>query len=69
MANLGFDYEAVNKLNPRIIYCSISGFGQTGPYASRGGFDLARPFSRQRTGLAGGWSSCRQGDGRDLAQS
>src|ERR687883_139065 len=27
-------------INPRLIYCSISGFGQTGPYASRGGFDL-----------------------------
>jgi crotonobetainyl-CoA:carnitine CoA-transferase CaiB-like acyl-CoA transferase len=39
MANLGFDYEAVNKLNPQIIYCSISGFGQTGPYANRGGYD------------------------------
>jgi len=29
----------VRRLNPRVIYCSISGFGQTGPYASRGGFD------------------------------
>jgi crotonobetainyl-CoA:carnitine CoA-transferase CaiB-like acyl-CoA transferase len=39
MANLGFDYETVRRLNPRLIYCSISGFGQTGPYASRGGYD------------------------------
>jgi crotonobetainyl-CoA:carnitine CoA-transferase CaiB-like acyl-CoA transferase len=39
MTNLGFDYEAVSKVNPRIIYCSISGFGQTGPYANRGGYD------------------------------
>jgi crotonobetainyl-CoA:carnitine CoA-transferase CaiB-like acyl-CoA transferase len=39
MANLGFDYEAARQLNPRLIYCSISGFGQTGPYASRGGYD------------------------------
>jgi crotonobetainyl-CoA:carnitine CoA-transferase CaiB-like acyl-CoA transferase len=39
MANLGFDYDATRKLNPRLIYCSISGFGQTGPYASRGGYD------------------------------
>jgi crotonobetainyl-CoA:carnitine CoA-transferase CaiB-like acyl-CoA transferase len=39
MANLGFDYEAVSRLNPRLIYCSISGFGQTGPYANRGGYD------------------------------
>jgi crotonobetainyl-CoA:carnitine CoA-transferase CaiB-like acyl-CoA transferase len=39
MANLGFDYEAARQLNPRLIYSSISGFGQTGPYASRGGYD------------------------------
>jgi formyl-CoA transferase len=37
---LGVDYETLAALNPRLIYCSISGFGQTGPYASRGGFDL-----------------------------
>ena len=37
---LGIGYEAMRELNPRLIYCSISGFGQTGPYASRGGFDL-----------------------------
>jgi crotonobetainyl-CoA:carnitine CoA-transferase CaiB-like acyl-CoA transferase len=39
VARLGLGYEAVRALNPRIIYCSISGFGQTGPYARRGGFD------------------------------
>ncbi|MFQ5898287.1 MAG: CaiB/BaiF CoA transferase family protein [Candidatus Methylomirabilia bacterium] len=37
---LGIGYEAVSERNPRIIYCSISGFGQTGPYSGRGGFDL-----------------------------
>jgi formyl-CoA transferase len=37
---LGVDYETLAPLNPRLIYCSISGFGQTGPYASRGGYDL-----------------------------
>jgi formyl-CoA transferase len=37
---LGVDYETLAAINPRLIYCSISGFGQTGPYASRGGFDL-----------------------------
>jgi len=37
---LGVDFEILKKINPRLIYCSISGFGQTGPYASRGGFDL-----------------------------
>jgi crotonobetainyl-CoA:carnitine CoA-transferase CaiB-like acyl-CoA transferase len=37
---LGFGYAAASEINPRLIYCSISGFGQTGPYAPRGGFDL-----------------------------
>jgi crotonobetainyl-CoA:carnitine CoA-transferase CaiB-like acyl-CoA transferase len=37
---LGFGYDAVHGLNPRLIYCSISGFGQTGPYAQRPGYDL-----------------------------
>src|SRR3989442_9406872 len=37
---LGVDYETLKRLNPRLIYCSISGFGGTGPYASRGGYDL-----------------------------
>jgi crotonobetainyl-CoA:carnitine CoA-transferase CaiB-like acyl-CoA transferase len=37
---LGFGYDAVHTLNPKLIYCSISGFGQTGPYAQRPGYDL-----------------------------
>ena len=36
---LGVDYESVRKVNPRIVYGSISGFGQDGPYATRGGVD------------------------------
>jgi crotonobetainyl-CoA:carnitine CoA-transferase CaiB-like acyl-CoA transferase len=40
MEKMGFDYEALHALNPKLIYCSISGFGRTGPYADRGGFDL-----------------------------
>jgi crotonobetainyl-CoA:carnitine CoA-transferase CaiB-like acyl-CoA transferase len=37
---LGVDFETLKNINPRLVYCSISGFGQTGPYASRGGYDL-----------------------------
>src|SRR6478672_2520459 len=36
---LGIDYETLSKINPKLVYASISGFGQTGPYASRPGFD------------------------------
>ncbi len=37
---LGVDYETIRGVNPRIVYCSISSFGQTGPYASWPGYDL-----------------------------
>jgi formyl-CoA transferase len=37
---LGVEDDALAAINPRLIYCSISGFGQTGPYAGRGGLDL-----------------------------
>ena len=36
---LGIDYKALSKINPKIVYASISGFGQDGPYANRPGFD------------------------------
>src|SRR5271167_1072370 len=36
---LGIDYKTLRKVNPRLVYASISGFGQTGPYAERPGFD------------------------------
>ena len=35
----GLDYDSLAKINPRLIYCSITGFGQTGPYADRAGYD------------------------------
>lgn len=38
--NLKVDYETLKKINPGLIYCSISGYGQTGPYSHKGGFDL-----------------------------
>ena len=37
---LGIDYETLSAINPRLVYASISGFGQTGPWANRPGFDL-----------------------------
>ncbi|HCJ28708.1 MAG TPA: CoA transferase [Pseudomonas sp.] len=37
---LEIDYETIRAINPGIIYCSISGYGQTGPYSNKGGFDL-----------------------------
>ncbi len=40
LARLGLDYEAARKRNPGIIYCSVSGFGQTGPYRDRAALDL-----------------------------
>ncbi|HLX41471.1 MAG TPA: CoA transferase [Ktedonobacteraceae bacterium] len=40
MARLGFGFETVHAKYPALVYCSISGFGQTGPYRERGGFDL-----------------------------
>ena len=36
---LGIDYKALSKINPKVVYASISGFGQDGPYANRPGFD------------------------------
>jgi crotonobetainyl-CoA:carnitine CoA-transferase CaiB-like acyl-CoA transferase len=40
LGKLGLGYEDLKKINPQLIYCSISGYGQTGPYAEKGGFDL-----------------------------
>jgi formyl-CoA transferase len=54
---LGVDYETLSELNPRLIYASVSGFGQTGPYANRPGYDLiAQAMSgvMSITGTSGG---------------
>jgi crotonobetainyl-CoA:carnitine CoA-transferase CaiB-like acyl-CoA transferase len=56
----GLEYEAVSKLNPRLIYCSITGFGQTGPNAHRAGYD----FLAQAEG--GIMSLTGEADGRPL---
>jgi crotonobetainyl-CoA:carnitine CoA-transferase CaiB-like acyl-CoA transferase len=59
-ARLGLGYEAIRDVNPRVIYCSISGFGQTGPYAGRGGFD------RVAQGMSGVMSINGEEDGPPL---
>ena len=40
LAKYGLDYASIKAINPSIVYCSITGFGQTGPYASRAGYDF-----------------------------
>ncbi len=41
MARYGLDYTSLKSLNPRLVYCSVTGFGQNGPYADRAGYDYA----------------------------
>src|SRR5690606_12835415 len=40
LAKYGLDYESLSKINPRLVYCSITGFGQTGPRAEEPGYDF-----------------------------
>jgi crotonobetainyl-CoA:carnitine CoA-transferase CaiB-like acyl-CoA transferase len=54
---LGLGYQTLRELNPRLIYGAISGFGQTGPYRGRGGFDL------MTQGMSGLMSVCGPEDG------
>jgi crotonobetainyl-CoA:carnitine CoA-transferase CaiB-like acyl-CoA transferase len=41
MARYGLDFDSLKTLNPRLVYCSITGYGQTGPYRERAGYDYA----------------------------
>jgi len=41
MQRYGLDYSSLKAINPKLVYCSITGFGQTGPYAERAGYDFA----------------------------
>jgi crotonobetainyl-CoA:carnitine CoA-transferase CaiB-like acyl-CoA transferase len=54
----GLDYDSLRAINPRLVYCSITGFGQTGPYAHRAGYD----FIIQ--GMAGLMSVTGEADGQ-----
>ncbi len=58
MEKLGLGYEDLAKFNPGLIYCEVSGFGRTGPYAHRGGFDLIAQ------GMSGLMSITGEGPGR-----
>lgn len=58
MERLGLGYETLCEKNPRLIYCAISGFGRSGPYADRGGFDLIAQ------GMSGLMSITGEGPGR-----
>lgn len=58
MERLGLGYDELKKSNHRLIYCEISGFGRTGPYADRGGFDLIAQ------GMSGLMSITGEGPGR-----
>ncbi len=58
MEKLGLSYVELAAVNPRLIYCEISGFGRTGPYAERGGFDLIAQ------GMSGLMSITGEGPGR-----
>src|SRR5205814_2305713 len=40
LSKYGLDYPTLQALNPRLVYCSVTGFGQTGPYAQRAGYDV-----------------------------
>lgn len=53
MERLGFDYPRLKKINPKIIYCSISGYGQNGPYRDRTAFDLTIQASSGIMGITG----------------
>ncbi|MEC5324064.1 CaiB/BaiF CoA transferase family protein [Aurantimonas sp. A3-2-R12] len=63
MEKLGLGYEDLRKANPGLIYCEISGFGRSGPYASRGGFDLIAQ------GMSGLMSITGEGPGRPPVKS
>lgn len=57
---LGIDYDTLKAINPGLIYCSISGYGQTGPYSQKGGYDI------MAQGLSGLMHMTGEADGRPV---
>lgn len=53
LEKMGFGYEPVKKLNPKIIYCSITGYGKAGPYADEAGVDIVVAAESGLTGITG----------------
>ncbi len=60
-AKLGIDYESLRQINPRIVYGSISGFGQNGPYHKRPGFDQIAQSTGGLTSISGAPARARCG--------
>src|SRR5690606_28376797 len=62
LARYGLGYDDLKAINPRLIYCSITGYGQTGPYKDRGGYD---PIVQAMSGMMSvtGWPDDHPGGG------
>jgi crotonobetainyl-CoA:carnitine CoA-transferase CaiB-like acyl-CoA transferase len=67
MARYGLDYAALQALNPRLVYCSITGFGQTGPYRERAGYDYAIQGMGGLMSVTGERDGLVDADGRPVA--
>ena len=65
----GLDWESLKKINPRLIYCSITGFGQTGPYSSLPGYDYIIQAMSGIMSVTGQPDSMPGGGGRCVAES